>query len=69
VTTGGVSVGDYDLTPAAMEMIGAEILFRGVNMKLGMACVYAHQNGKLICGLSGGVANRLPLCSAGMRIT
>ena len=50
VTTGGVSVGDYDLTPAAMEAIGAEIFFRKVDLKPGMACAYGQKNGKLICG-------------------
>ena len=59
ITTGGVSVGDYDLTPAAMEAIGAEILFRGVDMKPGMACAYGMKNGKLICGLSGNPASAL----------
>lgn len=59
ITTGGVSVGDYDLTPAAMETIGAEILFRGVEMKPGMACVYATCKGKLLCGLSGNPASAL----------
>ena len=59
ITTGGVSVGDYDLTPAAMEALGAEILFRGVDMKPGMACAYGTKNGKLICGLSGNPASAL----------
>ncbi len=59
ITTGGVSVGDYDLTPAAMEAIGAEILFRGVDMKPGMACAYGVKDGKLICGLSGNPAAAL----------
>ena len=57
ITTGGVSVGDYDLTPAAMEAIGAEILFRGVDMKPGMACAYGLRDGKLLCGLSGNPAS------------
>ena len=52
-------MGDYDLTPAAMEAIGAEILFRGVDMKPGMACAYGMKNGKLICGLSGNPASAL----------
>lgn len=56
VTTGGVSVGDYDLTPAAMEQVGSELLFRRVNMKPGMACAYGINNGKLICALSGNPA-------------
>lgn len=59
ITTGGVSVGDYDLTPDAMEICGAEILFRGVAIKPGMACAYAVKSGKLICGLSGNPASSL----------
>ena len=57
VTTGGVSVGDYDLTPAALERIGAEILVRGVAIKPGMACAYAQRDGKLIFALSGNPAS------------
>lgn len=59
ISTGGVSVGDYDLTPDAMERIGAEMLFRGVAVKPGMACAYAVKDGKLICGLSGSPASSL----------
>ena len=59
VLTGGVSAGDYDLTPAAMEQAGAEILFRGVDFKPGMACAYAVRDGKLLCGLSGNPAAAL----------
>ncbi len=51
--TGGASVGDYDLTPKAMEEIGAEIIVRDVQMKPGKACAYGVKDGKLICGLSG----------------
>lgn len=57
--TGGVSAGDYDLTPAAMEQCGAKLLLRGVDMKPGMACAYALQEGKLLCGLSGNPASAL----------
>lgn len=57
--TGGVSVGDYDLTPEAMEMAGVEILFRGVALKPGMACAYGRKDGKLICGLSGNPASSI----------
>ena len=57
--TGGVSVGDYDLTPAAMDMAGAETLFRGVDMKPGMACAYGIYAGKPICGLSGNPASAI----------
>ena len=59
ISTGGVSVGDYDLTPAALEKIGAEILFRKVDLKPGMACAYALYQGKLICGLSGNPASSI----------
>jgi len=57
--TGGVSVGDYDLTPAAMERCGAELLFRRCRMKPGMACAFGVCEGKLICGLSGNPASAM----------
>ena len=59
IITGGVSVGDYDLTPDAMDKAGVEILFRGVDMKPGMACAYGVREGKLVCGLSGNPASAL----------
>ena len=59
ILTGGVSVGDWDVTPEAMELAGAEILLRGVDMKPGMACVYGEANGKLVLGLSGNPASSL----------
>jgi len=57
VSTGGVSVGDYDLMPDALELAGGSLLFRGVEMKPGMACAYGVCEGKLICGLSGNPAS------------
>lgn len=59
ISTGGVSVGDYDFTTAALERIGSEILFQGVDMKPGMACAYALCQGKLLCALSGNPASSL----------
>ena len=59
ITTGGVSVGDFDFIPVVLEKIGADILFRGVDMKPGMACAYATYQNKLICGLSGNPASSL----------
>lgn len=59
ITTGGVSVGDYDKTPEAFEKAGATLLIKGVAMKPGMACCYAEKNGKLIIGLSGNPASSL----------
>lgn len=51
--TGGVSAGDYDLTPDAMELAGVEMLVHGVSIKPGMACAYGEKDGKPVCGLSG----------------
>ena len=57
ISTGGVSVGDYDLTPAAMERVGVETLTRGVQLKPGMACAYGVRGGKPVCALSGNPAS------------
>ena len=51
--TGGASVGDYDATPKAMELVGAKTVVRGVDMKPGGACVYGIKESKAIFGLSG----------------
>ncbi len=59
VVTGGVSVGDYDLTPAALEAVGAEIVVKNVALKPGGKCCYAVRDGKLICCLSGNPASSL----------
>ncbi len=56
VTTGGVSVGDYDLTPAALQKAGAELLIRKLAIKPGGASAYGRKNGKLACCLSGNPA-------------
>lgn len=53
ITTGGASVGDYDLVLQAMENIGAEVLFWKVKMKPGMATLASVKDGKLLLGLSG----------------
>lgn len=53
ITTGGVSVGDYDLVCRALERLGAELLFWKVSMKPGSACAAAvYQNTPVLC-LSG----------------
>jgi molybdopterin molybdotransferase len=59
ITTGGVSVGDYDFTPEAMERAGAEVLIRTVKLKPGGASAYGTRAGKLICGLSGNPASAM----------
>lgn len=53
VTTGGVSVGDYDYLPAIYEKLGAEVLFNKVKMRPGSVTTVAQINGKLLFGLSG----------------
>jgi molybdopterin molybdotransferase len=57
--SGGVSVGDYDFTPAAMASIGAKILARGLRLKPGGACAYGLKDDRLIFGLSGNPASAL----------
>lgn len=53
ILTGGVSVGDFDYTPAAMEKAGVTILFRGAKLKPGMACAYGKAGCKPVMALSG----------------
>ena len=59
ITTGGVSVGDYDYTPDAMERAGVRLLVRSVALKPGGACCYGIKDGKLVCALSGNPASAL----------
>ncbi len=59
ITTGGVSVGDYDFTPDAMERAGAEVLIRTLWLKPGGASAYGRRDKTLICGLSGNPASAL----------
>lgn len=67
ISTGGVSVGDYDLVPDAMEACGYEVFTRGVAMKPGMACAYGKktvtrqgtERAQLFLGLSGNPASSL----------
>lgn len=56
LTTGGVSVGDHDLTPAAVAAAGAEILFHRVAIKPGTPALAAKRGDTLIFSLSGNPA-------------
>ncbi|MDP4156007.1 MAG: molybdopterin molybdotransferase MoeA [Bacillota bacterium] len=53
MTTGGVSVGDFDYLPEIYEKLGAEVLFNKVAMRPGSVTTVAEYNGKLLFGLSG----------------
>lgn len=53
LTTGGVSVGDYDYLPSIYERLGAEVLFNKVGMRPGSVTTVAQLEGKLLFGLSG----------------
>lgn len=53
ISTGGVSVGERDLVPLALERLGAEIVFHGVDVKPGMPSCLAVRGGKPILALSG----------------
>lgn len=59
ISTGGVSVGDYDFTPAAIELAGAELLIRALKLKPGGASAYGRKGTRLLCGLSGNPASAL----------
>lgn len=53
ITTGGVSVGDYDLMPEVYSKINATVLFNKIKMRPGSVTTVAEYNGKLLFGLSG----------------
>lgn len=53
ITTGGVSVGDFDFLPAIYEKLGAHVLFNKVGMRPGSVTTVAEYKGKLLFGLSG----------------
>lgn len=53
ITTGGVSVGDFDYLPLIYQKLGADVLFNKIAMRPGSVTTVAHLNGKLLFGLSG----------------
>ena len=53
ITTGGVSVGDFDYLPAIYEKLGAEVLFNKVAMRPGSVTTVARYKEKILFGLSG----------------
>ncbi len=53
ITTGGVSVGKYDLTKLALEQLGAEIFFGKVALKPGKPTVFGKLKKAFVFGLPG----------------
>ena len=54
VTTGGVSVGDYDFVKDIIkDKLGATVLFQGVNIKPGQHIIIAKKDDTFIVGLPG----------------
>ena len=53
ITTGGVSVGDYDFTKPVLRDLGAAIFFEKIRLKPGKPTVFAKLNDTLIFGLPG----------------
>lgn len=53
ITTGGVSVGDFDFAPAIYERLSADILFNKVSMRPGSVTTTAVSNNQYLFGLSG----------------
>jgi len=53
ITTGGVSVGKYDLVIDCMKELGVEVKFWKVNIKPGMPMMFGMYNGKPVFSLPG----------------
>ena len=55
--TGGVSMGDTDFVPAAVEALGGEIVFHRLPIRPGKPVLGAAVDGKLVLGLPGNPAS------------
>jgi len=53
VTTGGVSVGDFDFVKDVIYELGCDVVFRGVRVKPGQHIVVARKGDKFVVGLPG----------------
>ena len=53
ITTGGVSVGDYDYMPDIYKRLGANVLFNKVAMRPGSVTTVAKKGNQFLFGLSG----------------
>lgn len=57
--TGGVSVGDYDLVPAALEECGVATHFHGVRLQPGKPLLFGSRGDALVFGLPGNPVSAL----------
>jgi molybdopterin molybdotransferase len=53
VTTGGVSVGDFDFVKDVIVELGCDVVFKGVRVKPGQHIIVARKDDKFIVGLPG----------------
>ncbi|MEA3373816.1 MAG: molybdopterin molybdotransferase MoeA [Campylobacterota bacterium] len=53
ISTGGVSVGDYDFVKDIIPRLGAEVIYKGVKIKPGQHIMVAQRNGQFILALPG----------------
>ena len=53
VSTGGVSVGDYDFVKDIVPRLGAEVIFKGVGIKPGRHIMVAQREDKFVLALPG----------------
>jgi molybdopterin molybdotransferase len=59
ISTGGVSMGKYDLVKEAYRNLGIEMEFTSVNVKPGKPCTFARKGRKLVFGLPGNPVSAL----------
>jgi molybdopterin molybdotransferase len=59
ITTGGVSVGDYDLTAKAYQQAGVELICGDLRLKPGGKSCFGFRSGKPVLGLSGNPASSM----------
>jgi molybdopterin molybdotransferase len=53
VSTGGVSVGDYDFVKDIIPKLGADIIYKGVRIKPGQHIILAQKESKILLALPG----------------
>jgi len=59
ITTGGISVGDYDFVGKAMEEVGVESIFYKIKQKPGKPIFFGKRNSTVVFGLPGNPAAAL----------